>query len=92
MSPQISSELFLAVFRPLGINDGGRLIVDRIPVRDGGIQTSERKPMLAVTLDGFSVQDVRDFAPSIGFKLVEGSVHPVSGGKDFFFDMRLMRS
>lgn len=84
------TEMFLATFRPHG--GEGRFIMDRLPVDERGIRTDQRKTVMAVTLDTFEIEAVRKYLPSLGFKLIDRSVHPVSYGKNFFFDMHVERA
>lgn len=84
-----ATEMLLGVFSPEGA--GGSLRLDRLPVRDGGIHTAERVTLLRVSLDEFSMEAVRSYLPTVGFKLMDRSVHGVGYGAGFFFDFKAER-
>lgn len=65
---------------------GGTVTLSRVPVRDGGIYSNEARTILRVIMDEFTVNEARAILSSVGYTIVDDTVHGVGFGKDFFFD------
>ena len=90
----MSDEMFLGTITPNGTasDTGGTLRLNRVPILDGGIRISDKVLVARVILDEFTVEAARDVLRTLGFSMIDRSVHGVGLGSGFFFDFKAERA